>query len=294
MFAAIQGSLESNKTEGGSSFKNILKIEPSEKGNVYQVRLLPNVSNPRMTFFHYYHHGWKSVKTGQYVTDNICPATWGDRSIIDETRFKMWRQYPEGSAEREKAKLLNRKEQWMVNVYVINDPINPENNGTVKILRFGKQLKKIIDDHVTGSESADFGPRVFDLSPAGCTFKIKAEYNSENPRERFPTYVSSRFSPSGKIDGMTDDKIKDILANIFELEKFHERKSPEEIQKLLDEHFFNKESAVQTTTKTEANPAEPKMVDDDVPFDFPTEKPPVSVSQKPKGLKSVDDLLADL
>lgn len=43
-------------------------------------------------------------------------------------------------------KRLNYKESWYYNVYVVNDPVNPENNGKVKILQAGRQLQNIIEE----------------------------------------------------------------------------------------------------------------------------------------------------
>lgn len=76
---------------------------------------------------------WTSYSTGQYVTA-VSPTTWGDRDPIAEHRLKIYR----GGTAEEKAKseAIYRRENWLVNVYVVNDPADPENNDTVKILRF--------------------------------------------------------------------------------------------------------------------------------------------------------------
>ncbi|NDB28524.1 hypothetical protein EB151_03115 [archaeon] len=151
-------------------------------GNTYSVRLLPNVKAPNKTLFHYYSHGWNSLATGQYVSA-ISPSTWGERDPIDEAKFRLSKNGSE--QEKEDSKLLTRRENWLINVYVVSDPTNAENNGQVKILRFGKQLHKIIMSAIEGEDADEFGHRVFDLSSEGCSLKIKIEEQGG-----YPTYDS--------------------------------------------------------------------------------------------------------
>ena len=69
MFESIKSALESAKSkQGGSKYKNLLSLAAPA---TYVVRLLPNVKNPQETFLHYYHHGWNSIATGQYVNVEI-------------------------------------------------------------------------------------------------------------------------------------------------------------------------------------------------------------------------------
>ena len=140
MFDQIKQSLNSDKKEGGGNglYKEILKFT---SGNTYQVRLVPNANSPKETIFHYYNHGWNSNATGKYVTA-LCPTTFGESCPIDAYYLKTYRTGTQ--SEKDNSRVLSRKEGWMVNVYVVSDPDNPENEGKVKILRYGKELAKII------------------------------------------------------------------------------------------------------------------------------------------------------
>ena len=205
MFDSIKDAL----TKEGSSNKtaDILRTTP---GNSYEVRLLPNIEDPSKSFYHYYSHGWTSFSTGQYVTA-VSPTTWGERDPIAEHRFKVFRTgTPE---EKKKSEAIFRREQWLVNVYVINDPSDPENNDTVKILRYGKQLHKIIMEAVQGEDSDQFGDRIFDLSERGSTFRIRCDKQGD-----FPTYVSSKFLIPGAVDGMDENRIKEVYDSCHKLE----------------------------------------------------------------------------
>ena len=201
MFASIKDAL-AKPALGSSTTSNIMRLKT---GNTYVLRLVPNAKEPSKTFFHYYSHGWVSEATGQFQSA-ISPQTWGERDPIAEARYKISRTGTE--EEKEAARALNRKENWLINVYVAKDPENPENEGKVKILRFGRQLHKIIMEAIEGEDAEQFGARIFDLSENGCNFKIKCERQGD-----FPTYVSSRFAGPSKVSELTKDKVADVYDN---------------------------------------------------------------------------------
>ena len=87
--------------------------------------MIPNVESPDKTFFHYYTQSWNSYSNGRYVS-TISPQTWGEKDIISETRYRLLQHGTE--EEKEKAETLIRRESWLANVYVVNDPENPENS----------------------------------------------------------------------------------------------------------------------------------------------------------------------
>ena len=158
--------------------------------------------------------------------------------------------------------MLTRRENWLINVYVISDPTDGENNGKVKILRFGKQLHKIIMAAIEGEDADEFGSRVFDLSENGCSLKIKVEEQGG-----YSTYVSSRFASPQKIPGLIDDdSINQVYNNVYDLESVFSVKSYEELKDMLNEHFYCKE---------------PDDVDSDEEETTPVSAPKPAVSNKP-------------
>jgi hypothetical protein len=226
MFESIKGALTKNNESSSSKIKDYLR---TEAGNTYTVRLLPNVKDAAKTFFHYYSYGWNSLTTGQLVTA-VSPTTWNQRDPIAEERYRVLRNGTE--KEKEKALAIKRRENWLVNVYVVNDPVNSENNGKVKIVRFGRQLHKIIMDAIEGEESAELGARIFDLSPKGCNLRIKVEKQGD-----YPTYVSSKFSTPKEIEGLDEDGYNKIYNSAFDLESYVSVKSYDELKNILDEHY---------------------------------------------------------
>ena len=229
MFDSIKESLLKKSTS--SSFQDFLKLEI---GKTYLVRLLPNVENLDRSFYHYFNHIWKSLSTNELVSV-LCPSTYGERCPIDEYRFKVYRSGSD--SEKEQSKLLRRNENWLVNVYVISDPSNAENEGKVKTLRFGKQLNKIIRDAIDGDDAEHYGSKVYDLTSAGCTFRIKVEENEGG----YASYVSSRFLPPSVVPGLdNEEKINAIYDGVKDLDSVFEHKTYDQIQQLLDVHYFGK------------------------------------------------------
>lgn len=257
MFDSIKQALNNQTKSGGVG--DILRTTP---GNTYEVRLLPCVKNPDKTFYHYYSHGWTSFSTGQYV-NALSPQTWGERDPIAEMRYQHYRT---GSPEeKEKSRSILRSEKWLVNVYVVSDPSAPENNGTVKILRFGKQLHNIIMDAIEGDDSDQFGPRIFDLSKNGCNFRIKVDKQGD-----FPSYVSSRFLMPSEVKGLTKEQAQSMYDNVHDLEEVLPKKTTDELTQMLNEHYLcvdsvapqQQERSAPVTTGAAANPS----LEEDVPW----------------------------
>jgi len=271
MFESIREALAKNDNENNGLFNEIMK---TTTGNTYTVRLLPYSLDPKNTFFHYTNFGWTSFATGQYV-QALSPTTFGERDPIAEERYRLLRMGNED--EQEKAKTVRRTDKYLVNVYVIDDPTNPDNNGKVKILRYGKQLHKIIMEAIEGEDAEEFGPRIFDLGPNGVNFKIKCETQGE-----YPTYVSSRFTSAGKLN-MSEDEQKRVYNGVFDLQKVFTLKSFDELKKMFDEHFHAKID----TSDVEAPPF--KVSEPSKPA-----KAVASPVVEEEGDFNIDDLLKDL
>jgi len=234
MFEAIKQSLTKKEGAGGNGlYKEILKFEP---GKTYLVRLVPNQHAPKESIFHYYNHGWNSNATGKYVTA-LCPTTFGDTCPIDAYYLKTYRKGTE--EEKEASKVLSRKENWMVNVYVISDPSNPENEGKVKILRYGRELDKVITSATEGDDVEDIGvERAFDVVE-GCTLRIKCEHKTDKKRSamKMVTYASSKFLNPEALD-IDEDQLQAIYDSVHDLKAVNKQTTAADMQRMLDEHFF--------------------------------------------------------
>jgi hypothetical protein len=252
MFESIKDALSKDKGSGG--FGDILK---TEIGNTYEVKILPNVNDPSKTFFHYYMHGWISRATGEYVSI-LSPTTFHERDPISEDRFKTLKLGTE--EEQEAVKEVRRAEKWMVNVYVVKDPTNPDNEGKVKILRYGKQLQKVILDAIEGDDAEEFGEKVFDPNPGGAIFKIKVDEVKVDERNSYPSYTSSRFTTGTKF-ALDEGQLQEVFGQLHDLEAVYEPKSFEEVKKFYETHFKGVVSSSEDSESSNKSTEEDKEIE---------------------------------
>jgi hypothetical protein len=297
MFESIKAALNKSKDGASAQFGNILKCPD---GHTYTLRLVPNVENPEKTFFHHWVHGWNSKSSGSYMS-HIGLQTFDERDPISELRWKLWKSWRDANPKADSKDYvadITQKENWFVNVYVIDDPSNPNNNGTVKILRMGPQLKKIVDEATEGDRSDELGWDIFDLSK-GHDLKIKAEKKGV-----YTTFESSFFTTKSKTV-LDDEEIDKIHSNIHDLESVYPVKTYDELQEILNEHFFigaEKETPKPLSKITSKAPvaSDDEDEDDDIPMFHETKKTktqPVTKVQKVQEDDddvNIDDLLDEL
>lgn len=252
MFQSIKAALSKDESSSGAVYKEIMRLET---GKTYTVRLLPNTTVPEKTFFHFFTHGWTSFATGQYV-QALSLQTFEERDPIAEERYKLIRLGNE--TEKSKAETIIRSEKWLVNAYVIDDPTTPSNNGQVKILRYGRQLQKIIDQAINGEDADEYGMRVFDLSKNGVNLKIKVEKQGE-----YPTYVSSRFTSPADLN-LSEAAANAIYGKTHDIEKAVTAKSYNELVEMLNEHFHCRTAAPSRTNHVQEEPVVSKVVQETV------------------------------
>lgn len=230
MFQSIRDALAKSESSGAGSplYKEVLKFKP---GNTYVLRLLPNIKEPSKTFYHFFNHGWNSFSTGQYVSA-LSLQTIGQPDPIGRERYRLMKTG--NDEEKAKVSAVKWQEQWYVNVYVVDDPTNPANNGTVKIFRYGKKLAKIIDSAISGDDADEFGSKVFDLSSSGVNFKLKVEKQGE-----YIAYDSSRFTSPTDI-GVSEERSKEIYESVHDLTAVNALKSESELLEMWNTHFLCK------------------------------------------------------
>lgn len=283
MFKAIQESLKKSDSRKSGLFTHILR---PKVGKPLVVRLLANEAAPNQTFYHYYYHGFKSAKTEKYMSV-LCPTTFDKYSPLSHAYMQLWNSLkgvPKESIPKDKRELidkLRRKSAWLVNVFVINDPENPENNGKVKILKYGIELNGIIESAISGKESEDIGALAFDLSNEGLNFEVLATAKAKGTD--FITYTQSKFArrPS-EIPGMTPERIREIQNELHPLQDVESILSVEELEKILKFDVFGEEASGEEDSvnysfdKPKSNSSAPQAAN-----------APESVSEKNKTTKTV-------
>jgi len=309
MFDKLKDAFKKGDT-GNGSYVNIMKFPA---GHTYTLRLIPNVENVDDTFYYHVVHSWKSNATGTF-TSALSLQPLQQKDPIAEVRWKLYKEWKDANPNPGKddkgndikfRNPIDQKEQWFVNVYVVDDPACPENNGTVKVLKMGPQLKKIVDTHMSGDRAEEFGMLIFDLGEGGADFKIVAQEQGE-----FTTFITSYFTTKSKLK-LSDDEIDAIYEAVHDLKAIIPVKTATELEELLATHFYCGKEKISESRKPLAkqSPSVVEEDDDQIPMDWPEQKEPEkpAVNEvKPKTTKApapkkasnveqdVDDLIAGL
>ena len=196
-------------------------------GNGYAViRFLPAVEGEDMPWAKVWNHAFQGP-TGQWYIENSL-TTIGQNDPVSEMNSAYWNSGVE--SDKEIARKQKRKLQYFANIYVVEDPANPQNEGKVMLYRFGK---KIFDKCMEAMQPAfkDETPvNPFDFWE-GANFKLKIR-----KVDGYWNYDKSEFEgPSALFDD--DDKLEETWKTQYALSEFTGEsnfKSYDELKKRLD------------------------------------------------------------
>jgi hypothetical protein len=158
-------------------------------------------------------HGFQGP--GGWFIDN-CLTTVNEKCPVCEHNNTLWNSGID--ANKDIARKQKRKLSYIANILVISDPSNPENEGQVKLFKFGKK----IFDKITEAMNPEFADETpvnpFDMWE-GANFKLKIR-NVEGYRN----YDKSEFAEKSALFGGDDEKLEELWKKEYGLKEFVERK----------------------------------------------------------------------
>lgn len=180
-----------------------------EAGNAYAViRFLPCVEEEELSWAKTYRHGFKGVG-GWFIED--CPTTIGDDCPVCTANSILWNSGID--SDKAIARDRKRKLEYVVNIYIVSDPKNPENEGTVRLLKFGKRIFDKIMSAVAPEFEDETPINPFDLWD-GANFKMKIR-----KVDKQVNYDKSEFdSPSQMLP--SDNKMEEVWKKCYPLAPF--------------------------------------------------------------------------
>lgn len=157
-------------------------------GNGFAViRFLPAPGEEDVPFIRVWEHGFKGP-TGKWYIENSL-TTIGKQDPVSELNSKLWNSTNDDDAPaRKQARAQKRKLTFISNVYIIQDQQNPENNGQVRLFKYGKKLFEKLNEKMNPQFADEEPMNPFDLW-TGANFKLKIR-NVEGYRN----YDKSEFS----------------------------------------------------------------------------------------------------
>ena len=254
----------SQSSEGGSEKSdNFWRPEVDKAGNGQAtIRFLPaseKDGEDGLPWVKIFSHGFQGP--GGWLIDN-CLTTKNQQCPVCEHNSTLWNSGIE--ANKDVVRKQKRKLNYIANVYIVSDPKHPENEGKIKLFKFGKK----IFDKVTEAMNPQFEDETpinpFDMWK-GANFKLKIR-----KVEGYQNYDKSEFdSPSVLSDD--DAKLEQIWKDSFSLAELvgdKEFKSYDALKGRLDKVLgLNGEAPRTTVEQVKAKTFDaPKAKAEDSPF----------------------------
>lgn len=201
-------------TKGGgeNSYKDdrFWKAEVDKTGNGYAViRFLPAPPSEDLPWVRIFSHGFQS-KGGWYIEN--CPTTVGGKCPVCEANNELWNSGNED--DKNIARDRKRKLSYISNIMVIDDPVNPANNGKVFLFRYGKKIFDKINDKMNPQYKDEDAVNPFDFWQ-GANFKLKIR-NVEG----YTNYDKSEFSASAPLLDGNDKELEALWRKEYALLDF--------------------------------------------------------------------------
>ena len=191
-----------SSSDGKSDKENYWRPEVDKAGNgMATIRFLPAPAvdgDDGLPWVKIFNHGFQGP--GGWLIDN-CLTTKGQSCPVCEHNSTLWNSGIE--ANKDIVRKQKRKLSYIANVYIVNDPKHPENNGTVKLFKFGAKIFDKITEAMNPQFEDETPINPFDLW-AGANFKLKITKVAG-----YQNYDKSEFeSPSALLND--DDKLEKI------------------------------------------------------------------------------------
>ena len=234
----------SQTSEGSEKSDNYWKPEVDKSGNgMATIRFLPaseKDGEDGLPWVKIFSHGFQGA--GGWLIDN-CLTTKNQQCPICEHNSALWNSGIE--ANKDVVRKQKRKLNYVANVYIVSDPKHPENEGKVKLFRFGKKIFDKITEAMNPQFEDETPINPFDLWK-GANFKLKIR-----KVEGYQNYDKSEFdSPSALSDD--DSELEKIWKSEFSLNELtagKEFKSYDDLKQRLDKVLGLNGEAPKTTVE---------------------------------------------
>jgi gp32 DNA binding protein like len=205
----------SNPESGSGADERLWKPEMDKSGNGYAViRFLPAPNGEDLPWAKVWSHAFQGPG-GWYIENSL--TTLNKKDPVGEMNRQLWNSGSD--ADKEIARKQKRKLSYYANIYVVEDPAHPENEGRVFLYKFGKK----IFDKIMAAMQPEFKDETpinpFDFWE-GADFKVKIR-----KVDGYWNYDKSEFSRPGTLGNFTDDQLEEIWKREYSLTDFTDEKN---------------------------------------------------------------------
>jgi hypothetical protein len=203
-------------SEGKSDKENYWRPEVDKAGNgMATIRFLPAAAvdgEDGLPWAKIFEHGFQGP--GGWLIDK-CLTTKNQQCPVCEHNNKLWNSGIE--ANKEIVRKQKRKLSYIANVYIVSDPKHPENEGQVKLFKFGAKIFEKITEAMNPQFEDETAINPFDLWK-GANFKLKitkvagyqnydkSEFMSPSPLSDDDEQLEKIWKSEHSLTVLTDEK----------------------------------------------------------------------------------------
>jgi len=202
------------------------KPELDKSGNGYAVfRFLPAVKDEDLPWARLWSHAFQGPG-GWFIENSL--TTLNKKDPVSEANTLLWNSGVE--ADKEIARKRKRKLSYIANILIINDSKHPENEGQVKLFKFGKKIFDKITEAMKPEFEDESPINPFDFWE-GANFKLKIR-----KVDGFWNYDKSEFDSKTPVKP-NDEAIEELWNKQYPLKPFlapDNFKSYDELKAKLD------------------------------------------------------------
>jgi len=177
------------------------------------VRFLPAPEGEDLPWARSWNHGFQGPG-GWYIENSL--TTLGQKDPVSEHNSQLWNSGIE--ANKEIARKQKRRLTYVSNVLVIKDPTNPQNEGQVRLYKYGKKIWDKLNDQMNPEFEDETPCNPFDLWE-GANFKLKIR-----KIDGFSNYDKSEFESTTPLDE-DDSKMEEVWKTEHSLSEFTDPKN---------------------------------------------------------------------
>ncbi len=205
-----------NQPQTTGADERLWKPELDKSGNGYAViRFLPSPDGEDMPWAKIWSHSFKGPGGQWYIENSL--TTIGKDDPVSELNRELWNSGRD--ADKATARTQKRKLSYYSNIYVVSDPVHPENEGKVFLYKYGK---KIFDKLVEAMQ-----PAFADETPLdpfnlweGADFKLKIR-----KVDGYWNYDKSEFAAPATLGGFDDATLEETWKKSYSLNEFEAAKN---------------------------------------------------------------------
>jgi hypothetical protein len=213
--AEMLANIKESASSQGNSNKDDRIWTPTydkEKGSGYAVvRFLAPPDGETFPYVTLYSHGFKGPSGKWYIENSL--STLKQKDPVGEMNSALWNSGVE--SDKDVMRKHKRRENIFANVLIINDPMNPELNGTVKIYRYGPMIKKILEEKMFPKFETDVALNPFDMW-TGADFEIRI-VEKQVGKDKVPNYEKSFFKEPSPLGD--DERIEEVWSQTHKLQE---------------------------------------------------------------------------